>query len=286
MIKIAPASEDTPRILDQVDTQDAVDAHLEELFFLGWTVVENAIDSETVTTAAALLDELEKKQAEDIQAVEQNIGISNKGLIRSPFVKNAVFLRLATTPIVMSIMKRALGEHFTLISQTGIINRPLHTTQKKRMAPGSYHRDLNYQHWITGEDNICMNFLIALDDFTEENGATRVLSSSHLRRPFPSATYCRKHERAMCAPAGSAIIMNGMTFHRTGDNVTESSIRRGINHFIGRPFMAQQISIPDLLHANGLDYSDDSFLNVYLGYRWQPAKSVLAWQQARNTRAY
>jgi ectoine hydroxylase-related dioxygenase (phytanoyl-CoA dioxygenase family) len=75
--------------------------------------------------------------------------------------------------------------------------------------------------------------------------------------------------------------MDAMMFHRAGRN-TSDAVRRGINHLIGRPFLAQQIDIPRMLDR---EPPQDSVLSRYLGYRWAPAVSVEAWRNARVDRA-
>ena len=70
-------------------------------------------------------------------------------------------------------------------------------------------------------------------------------------------------------------------FHRAGENSSEAP-RRGVNHLIGLPFLAQQIDIP---RALGGRYADDPFLGRYLGYKWAPAASVDDWRRARMDRA-
>jgi ectoine hydroxylase-related dioxygenase (phytanoyl-CoA dioxygenase family) len=83
------------------------------------------------------------------------------------------------------------------------------------------------------------------------------------------------------AKAGSLLILDSMLFHRAGYNKSNRN-RRGINHLIGRPFMAQQIDMPRLLNGR---HRDDEFLGAYLGYRWNPASNVSAWRKQRSSPA-
>ena len=69
--------------------------------------------------------------------------------------------------------------------------------------------------------------VIALVDFTAENGATRVVPGSHRWdwERMPEA-----HEFAMAAmPAGSAVIYLGSTLHGGGPNTTANQWRRGMH---------------------------------------------------------
>ena len=84
----------------------------------------------------------------------------------------------------------------------------------------------------------------------------------------------------MTARPGTFIVMNAMAFHRAGKNSSRDP-RRGINHLIGLPFLAQQIDIPRMLDGA---HAEDPFLAQYLGYKWGPAASVEAWRSARIER--
>ena len=65
-----------------------------------------------------------------------------------------------------------------------------------------------------------------LDDFTADNGATRVVPGSHLTRKKPVWAEGDKSEEAiLCAPAGSVAMWLSNTWHRSGPNVTDQPRR-------------------------------------------------------------
>lgn len=70
------------------------------------------------------------------------------------------------------------------------------------------------------------NTLIALDDFTEANGATRIVPGSHNWSvpvdPKREVTYAEM-------PAGSLLVFNGSLWHAGGGNRTSDQRRRSIN---------------------------------------------------------
>jgi ectoine hydroxylase-related dioxygenase (phytanoyl-CoA dioxygenase family) len=88
--------------------------------------------------------------------------------------------------------------------------------------------------------------VIALVDFTEDNGATRIVPGSHAwpleRQPEPDEI------ATAVMPAGSAVLYLGSTIHGGGPNTTASAWRRGMhlsyvlgwlrteeNHYLGTP---------------------------------------------------
>ena len=108
------------------------------------------------------------------------------------------------------------------------------TAQVIEIGPGNkaqpLHRDLeNFLPFVkmgpSGRD-VTINFLIALTNFTEENGATRVIPrSGH----WPD--YMDRGQPEMTIPAtmnaGDCLFINGKVVHGGGANNTEGEKRRG-----------------------------------------------------------
>jgi ectoine hydroxylase-related dioxygenase (phytanoyl-CoA dioxygenase family) len=75
--------------------------------------------------------------------------------------------------------------------------------------------------------------IVALVDFYEDNGATKVVPGSHLWPGDPfggEGRYPEKSEiQQAVMPAGSAVLYTGWTFHGAGQNRTTDSWRRGLH---------------------------------------------------------
>ena len=171
---------------------------------------------------------------------------------------------------LLRFCRSVFGEKL-LLQQNGLINRPAREHYQVR-----WHRDLPFQHWVSTEP-VAIAALFCADDFNVAQRGTLALPGSHLHPDFPSEAFVRAHEMVMTARAGTFIVMDAMMFHRAGRN-TSSGLRRGVNHLIGRPFLAQQIDIPRVVDR---DPPTDSFLSRYLGYHWAPAPTVEAWRAAK-----
>jgi hypothetical protein len=249
--------------------KDAIDTHVEEIEYLGYTVIDSGMPLDEINAVQISIDANYKLQlAESPEAPMRE----DADILRCPLAYDDVFLRVATMEPLMEISRRLLGPNFVLLQQNAIINRPATKEFQSR-----WHRDLTYQHFVTSK-KLALNALLCVNDFSIESGGTVVLPGTHMFEAFPSSYFVKKHEVSVSARAGSVLILDAMLFHRSGFNVSGYN-RRGVNHLIGRPLLAQQIDIPRLL---GGRHSNDAFLRRYLGYQWNPAATVAAWRIARG----
>lgn len=228
------AAVETYGVTRRFDARSWLDEATEELSRLGYTICPNVIATEKVGHLKSLLDEIYAEQQHAAGGANALAQIGDANLVRLPLAFRREFLDVAAPAKIMALAKRVLGDNFVLLMQNGVINPPDAPFEQRR-----YHRDLNYQHWVASRP-IAFNFLICLDAFTTENGASFVLPGSHLHEEFPSDAFVRRHELQLCAPAGAAIVMNAMTYHRAGPN-RSASARYGINQVVGSPMLAQQI---------------------------------------------
>jgi ectoine hydroxylase-related dioxygenase (phytanoyl-CoA dioxygenase family) len=135
--------------------------------------------------------------------------------------KHPIFVDLVSHPYMMSLLDRiykrsTLHEKFGLNSMTGHI-----------VAPGAkaipMHIDSVVPDPIPNWMIRCIAIL-ALDDFTSNNGATEFVRGSHkfLKRPMPADVKLHKAEIATCK-AGSLIIFDGAIWHRSTNNSSKNS---------------------------------------------------------------
>jgi ectoine hydroxylase-related dioxygenase (phytanoyl-CoA dioxygenase family) len=87
--------------------------------------------------------------------------------------------------------------------------------------------------------------IVLLDDFTEENGATRFLPSCDLTaEPTPEEFDARA--LALVAPAGSVCWFHGWAWHDAGPNLTDRW-RRAVLFAMVRSWVAPRFDIPRML---------------------------------------
>jgi ectoine hydroxylase-related dioxygenase (phytanoyl-CoA dioxygenase family) len=250
--------------------EDETDARIEELDYNGYTVIESGLGAAELEAIRERIDRNYDLQAA-ASAAEGALPENDVDILRCPLAYDEMFLRLATSAPLMELCRRVLGPHYVLLQQNGIINRP-----QSKPFQARWHRDLGYQHLVVSR-KIAINALFCVDHFSFETGGTVVLPGTHLHERFPSAPFVQKFERTVEARAGSFLVLDTLLYHRAGYNISAGA-RRGVNHMIGRPILAQQLDIPRLLEGR---YSEDGFLRRYLGYQWNPASDVVAWRTLR-----
>jgi hypothetical protein len=247
---------------------DEIDAHIEEIDHLGYTIVDSGLTGSDIDAIRQSIDSNYAAQKAETSHIAMK---ADADILRCPLAYDDIFLKVATVVPLMEICRRSFGENFVLLQQNGIINRP--TTQEFQSR---WHRDLAYQHFVTSK-RLALNALLCVDDFTLETGGTLVLPGTHRIEEFPSSRFVNKHQTSVSAKAGSVLILDALLFHRSGLNISGRD-RRGVNHLIGRPLLVPQIDLPRVLEGK---HANDSFLQRYLGYQWNPASSVAAWRAAR-----
>jgi hypothetical protein len=134
------------------------------------------------------------------------------------------FRDLAAHPVVIGVLDRVLGDHAT--------SYQLHLTQVIDIGPGApaqiVHRDqwaFDFFPFPSGFEVEC-HTMWAMNDFTEANGATRVIPGSHRwedkLRPSVDDTIAAE------MPKGSVLLYVGSLYHGGGANDSSAS-RRGVN---------------------------------------------------------
>lgn len=161
----------------------------------------------------------------------------------------------------------------------------LTTGQIIDIGPGNkaqvLHRDLENNHFAVtmGKSGpmVMVNFLIALTDFTEENGATRVIPGSNTWDD-----YSDRGTPEMTIPAemkaGDVIFFNGKVSHGGGANVTENERRRGLTIPLQPSFLTPEEAYPLLVDLE-LAKTLSPRVQKLIGFRSQyPVGSPGLWQ--------
>lgn len=124
--------------------------------------------------------------------------------------------------------------------------------------------------------------LILLNDFTEENGATWFLPTSHKKSEQPDEYFFYKNAKRLIAPKGSVFYFNLRMWHAGGINTT-NNWRNALGIGMIRPYYKQRIDLPRAMKNIDITHLSD-FAKQKLGYFCQPPISLDEFYQNANSK--
>jgi len=197
----------------------------------GYCIVENVLTPEfTLQTKKELGIAIEKE-------IEYHgtSDYSDYGMVLLCSLYGGNFIKLFDSTRLTDRIEAVLGEGSIVYAYTSSSMPPGKTNYSRRIHVDSPRIIPGY---VTN-----LGVTIALDDFTEDNGATFFLPKSHTLEEPPTEEYFYKHAKRFIAKAGSVWFFNARIWHAGGDNKT-SQWRHGLTLNMCRPFMKQRIDIP------------------------------------------
>ncbi|HEV2531352.1 phytanoyl-CoA dioxygenase family protein [Phenylobacterium sp.] len=212
------------------------DAHVTAVRERGYTIVENAIAPQLVEALAEALARLERelgaRPAENPFEGHRTVRIYNL------LAHGAPFAQVPVHPAVLPIVEAVLDPGCLISSLSSIAIDPGETAQP-------IHADDQVIPLAKPHAPLVCNSMWALTDFTEANGATRLVPGSHLS---PNPEYGGVYETiAAEMPRGSVLIWDGALWHGGGANRTQAR-RTGVamNYCAGfiRQQENQQLGVP------------------------------------------
>jgi len=190
-----------------------VDAVVDALDADGCVVVERFVDDAKV---AALKEELAPHREATPSGRNDFEGFSTRR-VYALFAKVRGFDELAIHPLLEGVLDRVLGHH-QLSGPVGIDIGP-------GESPQGLHRDDVVYPIPWPHQQVVLNTMWALDDFSADNGATVIVPGSH--RTAPTDKPDDAEAVAATMPAGSVMFYVGTVWHGGGANRT-SERRLGV----------------------------------------------------------
>jgi ectoine hydroxylase-related dioxygenase (phytanoyl-CoA dioxygenase family) len=211
-------------------TADEVAASMDDV---GYCVVERLLPPEQVAAIKADLDRV----LPDVPLGRNDFEGHRTRRIYNVFAKTRALDDVALHPLLLGMLDRVLGD-YQFSAPVGI-----------QIGPGEPAQVLHYDDVVYPlpwpHRDVVVNSMWAFDDFTEANGATRIIPGSHHR-----ATAAVPHDVPTVAlemPAGSVVFYPGTVIHGGGANHTDRPrlgvilefcsawIRPQENHVLGVP---------------------------------------------------
>jgi len=174
----------------------------------GYLIIENAVDPEFCDEIIAEIERLEATGAHRL-VPNQRTGLNT---VRYFDLLNhgEVWQRVATHPRLMPVIKGILGDDMLLSTMGTAVIGPGEPAQPIHRDDGLYRIAMPHRHLVC-------NTVWALTDFTEENGATRIVPNTHklIENPEPDVEY-KSFPAEM--PKGSVCLIVGTIYHGGGSN--------------------------------------------------------------------
>jgi len=201
----------------------------------GYLPLPNILSAEQLAQIRKRTDELIAAEGEDAgKEVHQEAGATRLSDLVN---KDPIFEVCFTHPRVLAAINHVLRGDLKLSSLNyraalpGFGLQGLHADWRSAVEPGDY--------WVC-------NSIWLLDDFTESNGATRVVPGSHrsgkmAKDVMADPTQPHPDEVVLTAPAGTVVIFNSHTWHGGTLNRTARP-RRALHSYFARRDQEQQLN--------------------------------------------
>lgn len=209
-------------------------AERDSLDTLGYTAIENVLDPDSLSQVRDRVEYLYESEGANAGSEFRQEPGSRR--LANLVDKGEIFERLIAIPSILALVGHVLGPRFKLSSFNARSANP-HSSEAQPL-----HCDAGALPDAAGY-SVC-NTIWLLDDFTLENGATRVVPGSQNWSQLPQdaladLTAPHPQEVLLTAPAGTVIVMNTHAWHGGTANRSAKD-RRALHAFYCRFDKPQQ----------------------------------------------
>jgi ectoine hydroxylase-related dioxygenase (phytanoyl-CoA dioxygenase family) len=203
-------------------------AERDSLDTLGYVVVENVLDPDTLSQVRERVDYLYESEGENAGSEFRQEPGSRR--LANLVDKGEIFERLMAIPRVLELVGHVVGPRFKLSSFNARSANP-HSNEAQPLHCDAGALPDAAGYWVC-------NTIWLLDDFTLENGATRVVPGSQNWSQFPQDALAdpaapHPQEILLTAPAGTVVVMNTHAWHGGTANRSDKH-RRALHAFYCR----------------------------------------------------
>ena len=200
----------------------------------GFAIIEDVLEKSTLESVRERVEELYRQEGENAGSEFRKEPGARR--LANLVDKGQIFERLITTPRILDLVRHVLGDKFKLSSFNARSANPYSTEAQPLHCDASALPD-EHGFWVC-------NTIWLLDDFTRDNGATRVIPGSQNWRKLPQNVLpdpAEPHaeEVLMLGRAGSVVVMNTHAWHGGTAN-RSAEARRALHGFYCRSDKPQQ----------------------------------------------
>jgi len=240
----------------------------------GWFIAEEFIQDDI------FLNDLKKSLREcfdNCQLLREKNGVTenNSGTVHHLIGQNPIFLDLLDGLVLEfnEVFENFFSSKYILNAFGGnFLEKGVHSYASE------IHRDVRT---FSKDINLMMNTLVMFDDFTEENGATYLLSNSHRYSEKPTKDYFYKNADRAVAKKGSVIFWNSYLWHAAGEN-KKNEERTSVTPMFTKCFVKPQFDYVNCFNQGDLN----DRLKQVLGFNSRVPGTLEDWYQPREKRFY
>ena len=240
----------------------------------GWIRFERLVEGDLLFR---LRDDLALAQ-ENCDRVRRANGVAQdaEGTVHHLLGQGESFLEFLAAVDLDAHVEAFFGGKFILNSYGGVDN-----TYGASSYVGRMHRDLRS---FSGHVPRMLNVLVMVDDFTAANGATWLLSGSHLAdtRPAEDAFFAAAVRGT--GRAGDVLVFDSNLWHAAGRNETDAP-RRALTLTFTPPFIKPQMDYVRVLGAERVASLPERLQQI-IGYLARIPASLCDWYQPPEKRMY
>ncbi|MBS0412486.1 MAG: phytanoyl-CoA dioxygenase family protein [Proteobacteria bacterium] len=230
--------------LVRLSNQNTVDEVVEIIERDGGVIVENYLSPEIIEELKA---DLLPKIAQNSPGGDDFSGFKTRRM-SALFAKSRRMVEVVTHPLFLGAADRLINvpvKYWSGEREIGL--KPgirIGATQLIQIAPGETPQNLHRDHWAVlwrtpqYERHVRLQIMLAVSDFTAENGGTLVIPGSHT---WPDTRVPKMDEAiSTVMKAGSALLFIGSTYHGGGLNKTNGEYRTGLTVAIDAATVRQE----------------------------------------------
>jgi ectoine hydroxylase-related dioxygenase (phytanoyl-CoA dioxygenase family) len=248
----------------------------EEMNVNGYTYLGPLLDEGQVRRYK---DELLARKRQDIEEWGQDnlLKLNDFEAMRDLARFGGVFFDLLALPELNTFVDSVLNEKAVVYSYNGVITNP--AVKSPDNLGFRFHRD---QPWFK-DTRTSIIVMIPLVDYSEANGSTEFVPTTHLFEKLPSDEFMEKHHIATRGRAGEAYCIDACLWHRAGKNES-AQVRPLIAIKYHLAPWKQQINYLESA-ASHLDCASD-LVRQRLGWNVRVCDSYAEFRQPGNVRKF
>jgi ectoine hydroxylase-related dioxygenase (phytanoyl-CoA dioxygenase family) len=239
----------------------------------GWVVYENALSENLIAEITGDLDRAYALRRQ-IQ-IENGIDTNMEGTLHHLLEPDNFGLHFLEHMFCDKEIKHFLQGNYILNGLSGVFN-----AKNSKPYVQNVHRDLR----SFTDLKMMIQMIVLLDDFTEDNGATYLLSGSHKKDVKPDNDFFYQQADRAIAKRRSIILFDSNLWHAAGKNYTDN-YRRVLTLSFTKPFFKPQFDFPRFL---GYEFGEtlNENLRQVIGYNARIPANLSEFYQPPHKRMY